>query len=297
MSRRWLAWSLWPLGMALQASVLTIAGWTRPDTVGRAMGLMTIALLFLLVALEQTLPYRQDWSIRGDRDIWRDLGHAVLYTGIGSTLAQITFLAGLPSVLSRFGFADGLGLWPERSPFLLQVVTVMLVGDLLEYWYHRLVHTLPWLWPLHAVHHTPTRLNVLKGPRHHVVYFFGRGLLVWAPLVVVGVPPGLIAWQFAAEVVVGSLAHANIAFRIPAFVHRIIVTPDVHRIHHSIEMAQGNSNYATVFTIWDRFFGTYTDPTQVEFGETGIDRDPIPRSFLSEFLSPVTFHRLTRQRT
>src|SRR5262249_20435779 len=127
MSSRWLAWSLWPLGMALQASVPTIAGWTRPDTLGRAMGLMTIALLFLLVALEQTLPYRQDWSIRGDRDIWRDLGHAVLYTGIGSTLAQITFLAGLPSVLSRFGFADGLGLWPERSPFLLQVVTVMLV--------------------------------------------------------------------------------------------------------------------------------------------------------------------------
>src|SRR5262249_31517411 len=289
-------WSLWPLGMALQASVLTIAGWTRPDTVGRAMGLMTIALLFLLVALEQTLPYRQDWSIRGDRDIWRDLGHAVLYTGIGSTLAQVTFLAGLPSVLSRFGFADGLGLWPERSPFLLQVVTVMLVGDLLEYWYHRLVHTLPWLWPLHAVHHTPTRLNVLKGPRHHVAYFLGRGVLVWTPLMVIGVPPRLVVWQFAAEVLVGTWAHANLAFQIPAFVHRILVTPAFHPIPPSIDADQGTSNYSTVFAIWDLIFGSYTDPRFLEARETGIDHDPIPRRFLSELLSPLTFGRLRRNR-
>jgi sterol desaturase/sphingolipid hydroxylase (fatty acid hydroxylase superfamily) len=96
---------------------------------------------------------------------------------------------------------------------------VVVVGDALEYWYHRLAHTLPWLWPLHAVHHTPIRLNVLKGPRHHVVYFLGRGVLVWAPLLVLGVPPRVVAWQFAAVVLVGSLAHANIAFRIPTFVH------------------------------------------------------------------------------
>ncbi len=296
MGRHLLAWLLWPLGLALQASVVVAAGWSEPDSVSRAMGLTTVTFLLVLLGLEQVMPYRQTWSIRGDREIWRDLGHSVLYTIIGGNVAQITFLSGFPWVLSRLGFASGLGIWPVGSPFILQIAAVVLLGDLLEYWYHRLSHTVPWLWPVHAVHHTPIRLNVLKGPRHHVVYFLGRGVFVWAPLVVLGVSSRLVAWQFAAVVLVGSLAHANIAFRIPSFVHRIVVTPEFHRIHHSIDADQGNSNYATVFPIWDLLFGSHTDPRVVEVGQTGIDRDPIPRRFPSELLSPVTWHRLVRDR-
>src|SRR5215472_1846707 len=296
MSRRVLAWSMWPLGLALQASVVVVAGWSDPESVGRAMGLTTVAFLLVLLGLEQILPWRHDWSVRGDREIWRDLGHSVLYTSIGGNLAQITFLSGLPWVLSRLGFASGLGIWPRGSPLLLQGAALMVLGDFLEYWYHRLAHTVPWLWPVHAVHHTPIRLNVLKGPRHHVAYFLGRGALVWAPLLVIGVPSRLVAWQFAAVVLVGGWAHANIAFRIPSFVHRIIVTPEFHRIHHSIDANQGNSNYATVFPIWDLLFGSHADPTVVEVRETGIDRDPIPRRFLSEQQTPLTLYRLARDR-
>lgn len=292
MGHRVLAWSLWPLGMALQASVVVIVGWSRPDAVGRAMGLTTVAVLLVLLGLEHVLPYRHDWSLRGDRDTWRDLGHAVLYTSLGGNAAQIAFLLALPTALSRLGLAGGLRVWPVDSPLMLQVVAVVLLGDVLEYWYHRLAHALSWLWPLHAIHHTPIRLNALKGPRHHLAYFLGRGVLVWAPLVVLGVPPHLVAWQFAAVVLVGSLAHANIAFRIPAFVHRVLVTPEFHRIHYSIDAKEANSNYATVFPIWDLIFGTHTDPGSAQVRQTGIDQDPIPRRFLSELLSPITLHRL-----
>jgi sterol desaturase/sphingolipid hydroxylase (fatty acid hydroxylase superfamily) len=255
---------------------------------------MTIALILVLVGLEQVLPCRPDWSMRTDREIWRDLGHAVLYITIGGSVAQLVFLYGFASMLSRGGLASGLGLWPVNSPLMVQVLTVVVVGDLLEYWYHRLAHTVPWLWPLHAVHHTPVRLHTLKGPRHHMFYFLGRGLVVWAPLLLVGVPPGLVVWQFVAVALAGAPAHANIAFRIPAFVHRIVVTPEFHRLHHSIDAKQGNSNYSTVFPIWDMIFGTHTDPMLVEAREMGIDQDPIPRQFLSELLSPVTFYRLVR---
>lgn len=116
---RALASSLWPLGLALQVSVVGGAGWSEPDSTSRAMGATTVAFLVALLGLEQVLPYRREWSIRGDREVWRDLGHAVLYTTLG--------------------------------------------------------------WPAHAIHHTPIRLNALKGPRHHVVYFLGRGVFVWAP--------------------------------------------------------------------------------------------------------------------
>lgn len=289
MLRRLLASSLWPLGLVLQVSAIVLAGWSDPDSVGRAMGVTTVVVLLGLLTLEQLLPYRQDWSIRGDRETWRDLGHAVLYTSLGGTVAQIVVLSMFPAALSRLGFPDGLGIWPENSPLLPQVLAAVVLGDLFEYWYHRLAHTVPWLWPIHAIHHTPIRLNALKGPRHHVVYFLGRGLLVWAPLVVIGVPPRLVAWQFAAIVLVGTLAHANIAFTIPTLVHRVLVTPEFHRIHHSMDAREGNSNYAAVFPIWDRLFGSHTDPRAVEPRQTGIDRDPIPRRFLGELLWPIRF--------
>jgi ornithine lipid hydroxylase len=291
-----LAWSLWPLGLAVQTSVVVVAGWSNPHSVVPAMGLTSIALILVLVGLERVVPYRPDWAMRGDRELWRDIGHAVLYTTIGGNVAQLVFLYGFASVLARFGHASGLGLWPVHSPVGVQVLMVVFVGDMLEYWYHRLAHTVPWLWPLHAVHHTPVRLHTLKGARHHVCYFLGRGLLVWVPLLLVGVPPGLVVWQFVAVVLTGTLAHANIAFRLPACLHRIVVTPEFHRLHHAIDAKQGNSNYATVFPMWDMLFGTHTDPRVAEAREMGIDHDPIPRQFLSELLSPITWYRLVRKR-
>jgi sterol desaturase/sphingolipid hydroxylase (fatty acid hydroxylase superfamily) len=116
-------------------------------------------------------------------------------------------------------------------------------------------------------------------------------LLVWTPLLAIGVPPRLVAWQFAV-VLVGSLAHANIAFRIPSFA-RILVTQEFHRIHHSIDANKGDSNYSTVFPIWDLLFGSHTAPRKLDGRQTGIDRDRIPRRFLSELLSPITLLRLT----
>lgn len=296
MSHRFLAWSLWPLGLAVQTSVVVMAGGSDPHAVVRAMGLTSVAFLLALVGLEHILPYRPDWAMRGDREIWRDIGHAVLYTSIGGNVAQLIFLYGFASMLARFGGASGLGLWPVHSPLGVQVLMVVVVGDMLEYWYHRLAHTVPWLWPLHAVHHTPVRLHTLKGPRHHVGYFVGRGLFVWVPLLLIGVPPGLVVWQFVAVVLTGGLAHANIAFRIPAVVHRLVVTPEFHRLHHALDAQQGNSNYATVLPIWDMLFGTHTDPLVAEAREMGIEHDPIPRRFLSELLSPVTWYRLVRNR-
>ena len=83
--------------------------------------------------------------MRGDRELWRDIGHAVLYTTIGGNVAQLVFLYGFAFVLANFGRASGLALWPVHSPVGVQVLMVVLVGDMLEYWYHRLAHTVPWL--------------------------------------------------------------------------------------------------------------------------------------------------------
>jgi sterol desaturase/sphingolipid hydroxylase (fatty acid hydroxylase superfamily) len=288
MGYRLLAWCAWPLFLGAQIAVVVAVGYSRPDALARATGLTTVAVMMLLIGLEQVLPYRLDWSIRGDRDVWRDLGHAVLYAGIGGLLAQTVFVTGATSALAGLGVPHGFAVWPASATTAVQVSLVIVLGDLLEYGFHRLAHAVPWLWSLHAIHHTPGRLSTVKGPRHHYLYYLGRGLFVWLPLVMIGVPPGLIVWQFVAVVLAGVLAHANIAFRIPAVVNRLIVTPAFHRLHHSMDGQEGNSNFATVLPLWDMLLGTHADPLRVAPLATGIDGDPVPRAFVDELLWPVT---------
>jgi sterol desaturase/sphingolipid hydroxylase (fatty acid hydroxylase superfamily) len=296
MLNRMLPWLLWPLLFTAYVTTMSLVAIYDAESLDRWLSLAALTLIVLLIGLEELLPYRRDWSIRGDKERWRDIGHLLLYANVGAMLAQIVFISGSAALLAWAGLERGVGLWPTTAPFVVQLLLVIALGDLLEYWTHRLTHTVPWLWSLHAIHHSPERLSTIKGGRHHVIYFLARGLVAWLPLMVLGAPRDLILWQVAALGATGVLSHANIAFRIPAFVQRIFVTPAYHRIHHSLDMKEGNSNFAVVLPLWDMLFGTHVDPTRTEPHAVGVDRDPIPRSFLAEILSPVTYRQLVRNR-
>jgi sterol desaturase/sphingolipid hydroxylase (fatty acid hydroxylase superfamily) len=128
---------------------------------------------------------------------------------------------------------------------------------------------------------------MFKAGRHHLLYFPLRGLLVWTPLLLIGVPPVLIVWQFVAIALTGNIAHANIDLRIPKLLQRLFVTPQFHRIHHSADFKEGNSNFGVMLPIWDMIFGTHIDPVTTEVRAAGIDGDPIPHRWLAELSSPV----------
>jgi sterol desaturase/sphingolipid hydroxylase (fatty acid hydroxylase superfamily) len=285
MSRTILSWALWPLSVAgVLVSLLYFANLHDAGSLYGVMSVTAIVLLALLLAFELVLPFRADWRLRGDRDLLRDIGHYVLYGPIGSTAAQLVFLTGLAGLLAPLHLPS---LWPRQSPFLLQVLAVIVLGDLLEYWLHRLSHSIPALWRVHAVHHMPVRLHMLKAGRHHVLYFLLRGLIVWTPLVLVGVPAALIAWQIVAASVTGNVAHANIDFRIPKVMHRILVTPQFHRLHHSTDRVHGNSNFGVLLPVWDMLFGTHANPVTTPLSAVGIEGDPIPHRWLIELGWPL----------
>jgi len=183
------------------------------------------------------------------------------------------------------------GLWPVQLPLPLQVIIVMVAGDFFEYWLHRLSHKVPVLWRVHAIHHMPTRLNLLKAARHHFLYFLLRGLIVWTPMLLLGVPPQLVMWQIVGIGITGNISHANIDFRIPQFMQRILVTPEYHRVHHSADVREGNSNFAVLLPVWDVLFGTHIDPLHTHVVATGIEGDPIPHRFFSELLMPFNWKR------
>ena len=288
--------SVWPLCLAANTAPVVAAAMVTPHLVPQAAAAATLVLMVALLAIEQALPYRADWSVRGDSEVWRDIGHTVAYAALAMNAARVLFLGVLARAIASLGLADLLGLWPTESPVWVQIVIVIVLGDALEYGYHRLCHTSPLLWRLHAIHHTPVRLHTLKGGRHHFLYACGRGAVVWLPLLVLGAPAALVFWQFVAETITGLVGHANIRFRIPAFMHRLAVTPEFHRIHHAADPRLGHANYGVVFPFWDMVFGTHADPLRVTVGDAGIQDDPIPRRFAEELTSPLTYTELVARR-
>ena len=289
-------WSVWPLCVAVNTAPVVAAEMFAPQALAQVATVTTVLLTFVLLTIEQILPYRDDWSVCGDSEIWRDVGHTVFYAALAVNASRLLFLGALARLISSLNLADLFGIWPGQSPIWLQIAITIVLGDALEYYYHRSSHTYPVLWRLHAIHHTPVRLHTLKGARHHFFYAFGRGLVVWLPLLVLGAPVDLVYWQFVAETITGLVGHANIGFRIPRFMHRLAVTPEFHRIHHSADPQLGNSNFGVVLPVWDMAFGTHADPLKVAITGAGIADDPIPRRFVDELKSPVTYARLAVRR-
>ena len=144
---------------------------------------------------------------------------------------------------------------PAWLAFALAVAAL----DLAIYFQHVMFHAVPLLWRLHRVHHADPDFDVTTGARFHPIeILLSLGIKLGATAVL-GAPPLAV---MAFEVILNACAmfnHGNVG--LPAgldrAIRRVLVTPDMHRIHHSMEMAEANSNYGFNLSWWDRLFGTY----------------------------------------
>ena len=193
-------------------------------------------------------------------------------------------LVALNSVLLRFIFpaaAVGVAYYAQEQgwglfnllglPTLLEVILVVVALDLLIYFQHRLVHSVPLLWRLHRVHHVDPDYDVTTGSRFHPLEIIFSMLIKFAAVLLLGAP---VVAVILFEVILNGSAmfnHSNI--RLPASVERILrkvlVTPDMHRVHHSTVVCETNSNYGFALSVWDRLFHTYQD--QPKQGHVGMD--------------------------
>jgi sterol desaturase/sphingolipid hydroxylase (fatty acid hydroxylase superfamily) len=106
----------------------------------------------------------------------------------------------------------------------------------------------------------------------------------------------VILWYPLAIIILGPIAHTNLALRVPSLLHKIILTPDVHRLHHSLDLKQGNSNYALVFPFWDIVFGTFSDPTKEQLEAVGLCFNPLPRRIIVELAAPFIWPLVAQAR-
>ncbi len=252
-------------------------------------------LLGSVLLAEQVIPVRAEWNALTDRQSPNDLAHAIVENVIGERIGELVMstLAGLAA--ARLSTWLGGSLWPGHWPALAQIGLVVFVGDGLDYWNHRLLHTVPALWRIHALHHGITRLHALKAARLHFTNVLARFVFVYAPLVLFGAPARLIFWYTAFIGILGVIGHSNTRTRLPSVVHRLLMTPQVHALHHSVDRSLSDTNYANVFPVWDIVFGTYTHPEGHAPGNVGVRDDPIPEGFVGQFLAPFTWGRLVKE--
>jgi sterol desaturase/sphingolipid hydroxylase (fatty acid hydroxylase superfamily) len=146
-------------------------------------------------------------------------------------------------------------------PWVLAVPLAVIAMDFVIWLQHVMVHAVPALWRLHRVHHADPDYDVTTGARFHPIEIILSMLIKFATIVVLGAPPVAVV---VFEVMLNATAmfnHGNI--RLPATLDRwlrlVVVTPDMHRVHHSIEDDEANSNFGFNLPWWDRLFGTYRD--------------------------------------
>ena len=162
--------------------------------------------------------------------------------------------------MAAFAEAHGWGILNYlQLPIWLGVIVSIIVMDAVIYFQHVLVHAVPILWRLHRVHHADLDFDVTTGSRFHPFEIILSILIKFSTIVVLGSP---IIAVVIFEVLLNATSmfnHANV--RIPksidSLLRWLIVTPDMHRVHHSVEDDETNSNFGFNLPWWDRLFGTY----------------------------------------
>ncbi len=218
--------------------------------------LISFLLIFILVALlEIALPCRTLTMSKK----WRWFNNLSIMA-INPVLLRLMFPV-FAIGMARTAQTNGWGLLPNLpgTPDLIAIGIGIVALDLMIYLQHVMFHAVPLLWRLHMVHHTDLDIDLTTGLRFHPVEIVLSMILKITLIVALG-PPVISVLVF--EILLNGMAmfnHGNIKLppSVDHFLRLFVVTPDMHRVHHSVIIRETNSNYGFNISLWDRLFGTY----------------------------------------
>ncbi|WP_420013129.1 sterol desaturase family protein [Tateyamaria sp.] len=216
-----------------------------------------LGLFLVLAAVEALAPRRVRTQTRRRRWVtnWAfTVANTVLLRALAVALPLLAVGAAVDANAQGWGLFNLLDL-----PLWIEIFAAILILDLAIWAQHLITHKVPLLWRLHRVHHADVDMDVTTAIRFHPVEI-GLSMLLKIGVVYLLGPAAIAVILF--EIILNGTAmfnHANI--RLPlwldAIVRRVLVTPDMHRVHHSVHRHEHDSNYGFALSIWDRMFGTY----------------------------------------
>lgn len=240
------------------------------------LSLIFVPLERLFARLKEQGVFRPFWKI--------DLIHFV----VSHLSVQLTvFLSMLPAKL-LFSWALNAGLQQAvaAQPLLLQFVEILLLSDFCEYWIHRALHQVPWLWRFHAIHHSSQQMDWLASSRIHVVDSILIRAVTFIPLFVFGFLNQAVFAYLLFVTFHAIFIHANVRFRFGWF-DWMIATPRFHHWHHAIDAQAIDKNFGVHFPMLDLLFGTLMLPKKQEWPTGyGIPGNPVPENYIRQLAYP-----------
>jgi sterol desaturase/sphingolipid hydroxylase (fatty acid hydroxylase superfamily) len=219
------------------------------------MSLAVIVGSLLVVALAELLRPRRRREFPALR---RRLGNLGIWL-VNVVLAGFVFASPAtfrPQLAAAFGLA--LPSWPIADAGVGFVVGFLLL-DLLQYAVHRCQHAVPFLWRLHALHHSDPDVDVTTSVRHHPIEYLIAAGIYWVAVLALGIPAIIVISHALTVFAAAAITHGNTRLpeRLERWLQPVFITLDLHLVHHSLSSAEANANFGAVLSIWDRLFGTY----------------------------------------
>ncbi|MEM9584682.1 MAG: sterol desaturase family protein [Pseudomonadota bacterium] len=214
--------------------------------------------LFVILALVETaLPRRVRTQTRQARWVtnWAiTIANTLTLHALAIALPLLAVGAAIDASAQGWGLFNALGM-----PLGLEIILTILILDFAIWLQHLITHKVPFLWRLHRVHHADVDIDVTTAIRFHPLEI-ALSMIIKIGLVYLLGPAAIAVILF--EIILNGTAmfnHANIKLplKLDAMVRKVLVTPDMHRVHHSVHRAEHDSNYGFSLSVWDKMFGTY----------------------------------------
>ncbi|MDP2575717.1 sterol desaturase family protein [Vibrio penaeicida] len=186
-------------------------------------------------------------------------------------LAVIMPIVAFDSALQAQQFGFGLFHFFE-VPALVNILLSVLILDFAIYVQHVMFHRLPFLWRLHRMHHADQDIDVTTGSRFHPIEIILSMWIKIALVLALGVSPiAIVVFEIVLNVS-AMFNHSNgkLPLKLDFWLRKILVTPDMHRVHHSVEVKETHSNFGFFLSVWDQWFGTYRDQPKKGHDEVEI---------------------------
>jgi sterol desaturase/sphingolipid hydroxylase (fatty acid hydroxylase superfamily) len=226
-----------------------------PDPIDYAVPLFVLLIVAEMIWARRNAPHKYEP---------KDTLNSLLF-GFGSSIAGLLF-GGIAAAIALRGY--------EMRPFTLPWAwwvwpLCFVLDDFAYYVFHRAAHRVRWFWASHVNHHSSQHYNLSTALRQSWTGFFSINFIFRLPLVFLGFHPMMILFCGAVNLIYQFWIHTEVIGRMPRWFEYVMNTPSHHRVHHGINPRYLDRNYAGVFIVWDRMFGTFTpelDEEPVRYG-------------------------------
>lgn len=241
-----------------------------PSVYRTAILISGLLLLWIIEGMAPRFHFRSNKYKHAGTNLFFTLTTVVVNTG----LAFLIVKASLWTSEHRFG-----ALYLAPLPLWLHTILALLMLDFIGSWLiHWVQHKTAWMWQFHKIHHIDTQIDATTALRHHPVESLFRIVALFVAILTMGVPFWMVMFYQSLSAFMSQFNHANI--HLPKWLDNamswVIVSPDMHKVHHSRYQPETDANYANIFSIWDRVFGTFINVPDTLAIQYGLDeyRDP-----------------------